>query len=535
MLNLLVQLGPCQKLSSILRAMIKTASLLFPYSGGGEGRQTPIENGGVERSQFSCLTLAKHMELKHFGGSLQTNSDLPKNYLATTACIDTSKKGSISIQKSVVDFTFVLNSGISKIHERALCTFRMVHCNLVDSALPTELANEDEESKQGLGKSHYILNHEQDNSMLNHHGKARSSKVFGFLAPVRSASNSIRNESDHPSQRKKSIESSSDPFGAGVDTLIDILHDVRVPTRRCNLTGDEAQLATPLSEAHVSFNLPQNLSLNDLVSFGVLNKLNRDDLRCFYQGSGCNLKIAAVRVVNSAMWRGITFPIDKGTCRVELQSGQFFHQGKDYKGNAVFYFRNMCVGRWRADGDAVINAVLHRLESTLQKLSTESSNIKITLVVLLGRPYVRRKKREKTDKNDKMKEDYEQDQDEGSSGSSEWDPFIEGVNPRLQPGEKYHVHSNKKLLLRLIEILLRHYPERLYKAILVPGQGHSYGYFSTAVATQMAISSYIHETRTRAKCFVLHRAVELQEFIPVSQLVTIAGGDVPLHPSVFEC
>ena len=85
-------------------------------------------------------------------------------------------------------------------------------------------------------------------------------------------------------------------------------------------------------------------------------------MRRFYVACDCDLQKAAIRIVKSTAWREMVFSVDTRTCRIELQSGQFFQQeGEDLERNAVFYFRHMCVGpSWRKHGDAVIQAVLHR-------------------------------------------------------------------------------------------------------------------------------------------------------------------------------
>lgn len=203
----------------------------------------------------------------------------------------------------------------------------------------------------------------------------------------------------------------------------------------------------------------------------------------------------------------------------------------------------------------MIQAVLHRLETRLLVLKRKKADVKITLVVLLGRSLVEKKKhrKTKTQKNDdetKITSDSTEEgnapqEDEGTEevndtvafGDEEtfWNPFRAGVNPRLQRSEDFHVHTNQALIKTLIHTLLEHYPERLHKAIFVPGKSRGYGYWKTALGVQLAIRNSIVSVRTRSKCFILHRACELKEFIHPSEIVTIAGGEAPLQEGAFEC
>jgi len=551
MFEVYFQVSPRKKFSSVLQAGIKALSmLLWCYRKGL--RQAPMESGGVARRQFYGIKLGYFMEMNHYGGCLKADSALPNNYLALSAQVDPCIMRSIFFrilyckleseifQDSILDCIFVLKGhGENRIKERALGTIRMVCCHFSDRAIPKKFGiqqlktedirfrNQNElapelEGPTILPNDQHLRSFKEDTlpmkkTALNHSSESKTKQYLHQSSASTSSENLL------------SSQSNVDPFRAGVDMLIQILKDVYVPTRQSTVLSNEAT-STPL-----------DVSRDEIMDLCLSKNLSRDDLRRFYQGSGCDLKIAAVRFVESAEWRITTFPIDTRTCRIELQSGQFFQQGYDFNGNAVFYFRNMCIGPWRGDENAVINAVLHRLESSLKDLSAQKSNIKITLVILLGRPYFKKKKGKENGKctkkamseEDKVKDGGKEDL-AAFSTSSDCNPFITGINPRLQSGDKYHTHSNKALLLRLLSIVLQHYPERLYKAILVPGYGHSYGQWRTAVITQMAIRSNLHETRTRSKCFVLNRIMELTDFIPHSQLITIAGGEVPLHPNVFE-
>ena len=107
----------------------------------------------------------------------------------------------------------------------------------------------------------------------------------------------------------------------------------------------------------------------------LLLLITRGEVRRHYVASGCNMKKAAIRIVETAAWRGQTFPIDQRICRIELQSGQFFQQGSDFAGRPVFYFRNMGLGPWRKDCNASVAAVLHRLEGKTKRSPSVSQEV----------------------------------------------------------------------------------------------------------------------------------------------------------------
>lgn len=553
-LDLFIQLGPGGGLSPLTWAAIKAVSVLLSWTRGSDQAQIPVESGG-DRTQFPGICLDNYMQMHHFGGSLQEDVSLPANYIAATAHVDSRQMGSVfsalykrledgALAASVVDCSYVLEGREDdELPERVLGTIRLVHCDPGNDALPIQFS----------AQSHDRVVSRTSTESTIEPPATKSPRSFGLsLFGHRQASEAEETkEEESPLSRAFLLSQDDDgPFQSSIDVLVDILDGVQVPVRRSSLVGYEHHVATELTEDQLAL-LPAAVQHEDLVNLGVLEKLNRSDLRRYYAATDCNLKVAAVRVVESAAWRGHTFPIDTSTCRVELQSGQFFQQGVDLKGNPVFYFRNMCVGPWRKDPDAVMNAVFHRLETSLQNLSKESKDVKITLVILLGKPYYSKKKknRKKTERNDDQTrgssvtgevDDDDAKEDEYDSGAStsvggSWNPFKMGINPRLQASEDYHVHTDQPLIRMLMETIMENYPERLYKAIFVPGKSRGYGYWGAALSVQVAIRNNIQHPRTRSKCFVLHRISEIKEIIDPSQLVTIAGGEAPLDEEVFEC
>jgi hypothetical protein len=594
----------------VVWAGIKAVSTLLSWTRGGD-QHIPVESGG-ERTQFPGILMDNYMNMSHFGGSLNTaaSSDLPNNYIAATAHCDAKQMGNMvfrilyqrledgALPASVVDFSFVLEGHEEdELPERVLGSVRMVHCDPINRALPVELTamQPEEEERAPTGTPEHlqfvtspksILGSLPLPGILSSKSKQKSpvartpntpqitavantalDRTWGFFGHKthrpHSPSSGQKEESKEeevmpvPVPRTASLlivmPDDENPYRAGIDSLIEILDGVQVPVRKAGLLETQKYISTPLTEQQITVLPYGSMRQEEFVNLDVLETLNRDDLGRFYAAADCKLKEAAVKLVESTAWRGRIFPIDKRTCRIELQSGQFFQQGVDRMGNPVFYFRNMCVGPWRQDAEAVISAVLHRFETCLAKVCEKKPGTKVTLVVLLGKPYFAKKKKKKPKKKTERRDDetktmttggddddgddYE-DEDEATTATEStmsWNPFKMGVNPRLNQSEDYHVHTNQTMLRKLIQILMDNYPERLHKAIFVPGNSRGYGYWGTALGVQIAIRNNIKAPRTRTRCFILHRISELKEFVHQSQIVTIAGGEAVLDESVFQC
>ena len=73
--------------------------------------------------------------------------------------------------------------------------------------------------------------------------------------------------------------------------------------------------------------------------------------------------------------------------------------------------------------------------------------------------------------------------------------------------------------------------------IIIPGKG-GYRYHRNvpnAVGVMMSLTKYIQSARTRAKVTCLQSVDELKEYISADEMVTLVGGNVPVHPYAFEC
>lgn len=548
-LEVFIQLGAA-RLSPLTWAALKTVSLLLSWSRRGEA-QIPFESG-AERTPFPGMNLSNYTETTHFGGSLQTDPNLPTNYVAVTTHVDSSKMNAAmrvlyqrleegGLSASIVDFTFVLEGEqADELPERALGTIRLVHLDALKVALPTYYSasqhpTDDDES----------IPEDRRSAMSPLTPIIREMSVVWntFMGSTRDLGSMQEPLPAEAAPHTPSNGNSRDPFQAGVDALRDILRGVTVPVRCENVSSDDSVIPENGDDGQIS------VEKDTVVKVPVLSRTSTDDLRRYFRATGCDLKEAAVRIVESAAWRGVTFPIDTRKCRVELQSGQFFQQGRDVDGDPVFYFQNMLLGPWRGKVDASVAALLHRLESSLVRLSEENPEVKCTVIALVGKPFKRKPKKRKErqeEENDESSavepngdalEDGEQSAAESASVAAHtmdqnaWNPFRMGANPRVYPEEDFHVHSNNEMFYRLAELLTAHYPERLKRLILVPGQGRSVTYMNSTFTMRKLITS----SRTRAKIIHLNRASELPKYVEDNELATNVGGWVEVDEEAFEC
>lgn len=326
-------------------------------------------------------------------------------------------------------------------------------------------------------------------------------------------------EAEEPHKALAEInEHSRHPYDLAVNEVIRLLAGIQVPIQ----TKDADRLLVP-----------------------VLSTVSRSDIQRFLLASEYSLKKTVTRIMNTAAWRYETFPVNTKACRIELQTGQFFMQGHDLQGHPIFYFRCMCLGPWRKDQDAVIAATLHRFETKLQRLCNTNSNVKITLIVTTGRPYLPRKgARKKRSKSKKEESESVTAASTAMSGGesqfglgtrtcddtetnvSALEAYKEVAsrakqsNPRIQEDELWFNHTTKTMATKLIEIVTTHYPERLHRALVVVGGTH----VRSVLGGTLGLSKVVKSTRTREKVRFLAKYKELRKYVDRTQLVTFVGG-----------
>jgi len=546
----------------------------------------PQKMSSRSRAHLPAIRIAKCGDQYHFGGALQADgSNLPQNYVSHVLYIKARRnlqlamrllltylaKGGIS--QEVIDFTTVLaGHEPAEFPERALGTFRIVR------ALPRDFALSESYIAPLPKKGTHAITRPLSDSERAGGSYFRTFVSDPFMNAITPPLRTIARR-QHPQRRNTEAEIedfisgrsekrqrkdaytravvTSDAFEEAVNELIAILEVVDVPLRCDQLRArpDEAVLSTP--QYVVSAARQRDL----IVKVPILSRVNRGDILRHFVAAGCSHKRAAVRLVESVSWHGLTFPLDTRVCRIELQNGQFFQQGVDKEGHPVCYFRNMCLGPWRGDEEAVVAAVLHRLESSLNEFKTDWPDVRCTLVVMMGKPHKRRKKNKKveedgegvtkhqnssggnTDDGNKVEAAESGDDDGedgggidcGEDGDAEDESNVGFTNnPRIDPQEQWQAHTNKSTVLRLIQILMDYYPERLHRAFVVVGHGNT-AYTRTVVGGMVNLSKYVPSSRTRDKVrFLLHYS-DLREYIDKDELVTIASGRAPVSPDVFKC
>lgn len=584
-LEVMFQLGKDQAgMSYISWAMLTLLSFLLRWNFCSGNTRVPLAAVTNERTPIPAVKVANCGETHHFGGFLQSNQSLPINYVAFALRLDSRLQTSFvtrilltyleqegGFAKDVIDFTWVLAGELEdELPERALCTYRLAHTATSEIALPighnipsevaTRLTMEQEARLKTA--SLYFRIFVTDPTMAAFspvvRGSSRRRRRLD-ASPVTSTNVQQLVKASTSDFDTVDVVDTVDPIEKAVNALVEILGDVTTPVRKSQIThpfdASSADAKLTISKAAPAASSTAQIS--------ILRKLSRSDIRRFFIASNCSLKQAAVRIVESTAWRGLTFPISTISCRIELQNGQFFQQGRDLDGNPVYYFRNTLLGPWRKDEDAVIAAVLHRLETSMTAFARESPDVRCTLIVLMGKPF--RKKRRKGMSEDSAVVETATEPGGGSVddkatagglGSIEREnvgcnegatiecesaasalvdaapmPFVS--NPRIQPDEQWLTHSSKQLIRRLIDTVTAHYPERLGKALVVVGKGNT-AYTRTAVGGMLSLPKVLGPSRTRDKVRFLIRYPDLQDYVAKDELSVLVGGNAPLDPAVFE-
>lgn len=110
---------------------------------------------------------------------------------------------------------------------------------------------------------------------------------------------------------------------ADIEIVKDVLMHITVPVR----VSEDVH-----SDGIDSISGTERVSDN-LTDSPVLKDFSDDDIRRHFIAANRDLKETAIRITESAAWRGLMFPIDTRKCQIELSSNQFFLQGIDRKGN----------------------------------------------------------------------------------------------------------------------------------------------------------------------------------------------------------
>lgn len=534
--QLMIQLGQQSSLSPGGWLFIRALSL---YLGFMKGRESPLLGLETTKDRFPIpsMRLADYAETHHFGGSLQKNPGLPKNYVSMTVSFETFLPNKVAhfffhlVEKRLfaraIDFTFLLEGEQDdELPERALCTTRTVHLETLKvPILPSYYFTEpnkryQREAKGSIGLSNWATDRVRD--------------ALSFLSP----SDKIDEMEKETLQEEEfeydlSVDDSAthltllgidDPLECATDDVIKVLHGIKVPSRGATLD--------------------HNTNLERIPGIPALNVFSRHDIHYFLETERGDVERASLRMLETAKWKAQTFPLDKLQCRIELQSGQFFQHGIDSRGNPVFYFRCMCIGPWRNDVDASIAAVLYRFNKSMSGYLKDDPSTKFTIIVLMGRPMEPGKFVDVS--RDFELADFEEGGDEedssslgDSSSEDESDLTMnesnheDVANPRIPPNETWHKHTNKDLIRRLSKLFLTHYPGRLNRILVVQGKGKN-RYYSNALQRQRVTRSLLPKWRIRQQVRFVDKFSDLCKYVDKDELVTIVGGTAKLRKDVFE-
>jgi hypothetical protein len=588
-LEILFQLGTDMiRLSLFSRAALTLLSFLLRWTIGTGNKHVPQPANVNDRTSIPAIKLDRCGETRHFGGSLQSDHTLPLNYVACTLRLDSRRRNCFAtrilitymeeggLARDAVDFTYVLAGETEdELPERALATCRKVYFSGDTVALPVSHSMSHE-----AAMTRYVVAASSRASLVTssiglYFRIFVTDPAIAALSPITRRSLRRGNsalDTPKPGRRNELAKSpgidnecdvvtSNDPFEKAVNELLEILEDVTVPVRKSQMPRLHAA-PSPLLVTNTSTTLDTAPILrDDLMQVSILRRINRSDIRRYFVATNCVLKDTAVRIVESAAWRGLTFPIEMRTCRIELQNGQFFQQGRDLEGNPVYYFQNTLLGPWRKDEDAVIASVLHRLETSLNEFARVNPEVKCTLIVSMGKPVREKRKKQKVESGGSATGEASEEpengitevstpeeegvevalEDDGETVEYEEDSSLMGLtttpaahNPRIHSDEQWYTHTSKQLIRRMIDIITTHYPERLSKALVVVGKGNA-AYTRTAVGGMLALPQVLSRQRTREKVKFLIRYADLQEYVAKDELSVLVGGTATVDPSVFEC
>jgi hypothetical protein len=281
-LELFVQLGPMPQLSSLTRFALNALRACWNWGRRRRGKSMiPIVNDDdLNRRPFPGMTLNRYTKTRHFPGVLPNYLAFSSHLDATTMTNPFAKVLYKSLPLSVIDFSFVLK-GLSQeeLPERALGTVRI--CQYLPSldALPPP-------------KPPILIVKTTNSSNVTSFSPDYSSS--GIESSVLTMQR-LREQLDNFSHDELILK-----YRGECEALVDILSGVLIPTKTFSKT------ALHRSDEHLMVDVP------------VLNGLNAYDLIRYLFASEFDLKAAAVKIVESAAWRGVTFPVDKRACRVSI-------------------------------------------------------------------------------------------------------------------------------------------------------------------------------------------------------------------------
>lgn len=122
---------------------------------------------------------------------------------------------------------------------------------------------------------------------------------------------------------------------------------------------------------------------------------------------------------------------------------------------------------------------------------------------------------------------------------SEAEVKVHAGNPRVSPDEKWTCHTSTDMIQKLFSLLLRHYPGRLSKVLVVKGRGKNH-YYREQIQGKLMLRKCLFESgannykQIMDKVRFVKKTSELTQYVALNDLPTFVGGIAPIPESVYE-
>ena len=310
-LHLMYQLGNRMGLSYSGWLFLRLLSFIFQLT--DTGRDSPINLESTrDRYAFPAFKVSSFFKTYHFGGALQIDPTLPKNYVAVNQSVTTKHMVNIiprmlfkrlqgHLSDSIVDLTyFIEGNKEDELPERALSTLRQVHVDPVKVGRDPRKYLSAPATRYGKngGQGPFAPADHEKRSTLR---ELYQSSVSSFQSMAAIVSSPLRGSQESAKQTMNAITEeisndleedlgrfqihgdALDPEERAVNAVIEVLDTVTVPSR---VSPDDAEADE--TGLLVMTNLP------------ILTIFNRNDVVRFVRASDYEIKETAVRLVHGA-------------------------------------------------------------------------------------------------------------------------------------------------------------------------------------------------------------------------------------------
>jgi hypothetical protein len=174
-------------------------------------------------------------------------------------------------------------------------------------------------------------------------------------------------------------------------------------------------------------------------------------------------------------------------------------------------------------------------------LAHANPNVRITLIVLLGKPLVGGpvgKPAQQSQQDDASVQGTADSTATPGTGlatidTSQKSRLMEGSwNPRVRDDELWYPHTNHQVVQKLIAIVRNHYPDRVHRVLLVAGSGFRLA--RSAMGRNLAIRRALPDAKLRNRVVYLSRHKDIHKFIEPSKLPAFVGGTADVDQTVTK-